>query len=79
MTVNKLLSNGVRTSDVQVVNVIPIVLAIVVSSIIDVIDNVLDHHKSIRMVLSHSGQSVICDHLWISAHKVFIVLEINPV
>ena len=54
-------------------------MSIVVSSIINLIDEMLGHLETIRMVLSHSQNSDISVHVRGSAHDKLIVLEGDPI
>jgi hypothetical protein len=57
MILNKLISNWVWPSDVQVRNItvaMVVEMSIIVSSIINLINKMLSHQKTIWMVLSHS-------------------------
>ena len=53
MSIHEFLPNCIRSSNVQVSDKL-IIPSIVVGSVINLVNYMLDHHEAVRMILSHS-------------------------
>lgn len=78
MILNEAISNCVRPCRVCYA-CWRLMVAIHIGSFINLVNDVLNHQKTVWMMLSHKHHSIIHGHSRGTALNIFVVVEINPV